>query len=333
MPLRRQGFDGPAGLREFNSALRHTLVQQTVTIRDPNRFRARITEVPLGRLRLISATVGALHSSRRPHDTTGRDATDGVFLLLGQRATGSITHRRGTDPIGPDRLVVVPGSEAFDVDYPAPAHVLFVALPRALVTARFPGLDGPVRSAILDPVGRALCRQLPHLMSAAAAAGTGQRLEVASMVDTVLTATLHGASVDVESDPVAALRVAAERLIEHSLAEPALSVPWLAHRLAVSRRQLHRAFAAGGTTPFRWIRQRRLHACALALAGSDVPVAQLAHRYGFASASHLGALFRDRYGAPPARWRSEHRTGRPAGHLGPAGHGGQDLDSDLARRR
>ncbi|ROO60161.1 AraC-like DNA-binding protein [Micromonospora sp. Llam0] len=327
MPPRRQGFDGPAGLREFNSALRHTLVQQTVTIRDPSRFRARITEVPLGPLRLISATVGALHSSRRPHDTTGPDAADGVFLLLGQRATGSITHRGGTDPIGPDRLVVVPGSEAFDVDYPAPAHVLFVALPPALVTARFPGLDGPVRSATLDPVGRALSRQLPHLMNAAAAAGAGQRPEVATMVDTVLAATLHGAGVAVDADPVAALRTAAERLIEHSLADPALSVPWLARRLAVSPRQLHRAFAANGTTPYRWIRQRRLHACAVALAGSDVPVARLAHRYGFASASHLGALFRAQYGAPPARWRSEQRAGGPAGHLG------QDPDSDPARRR
>ncbi|WJK36197.1 AraC family transcriptional regulator [Solwaraspora sp. WMMA2065] len=327
MPLRRQGFDGPAGLHEFNSALRHTLVQQTVTIRDPSRFRARITEVPLGSLRLISAAVGALHSSRRPHDTTDPNAADAVFLLLGQRATGTITHRGGTDPIGPDRLVVVPGPETFDVDYPAPAHVLFVALPRALVTARYPGLDGPVRSAMLGPVGRALCRQLPHLMTAAAAAGAGQRAEVATMVDTVITATLFGAGVAVDADPLAALRTAAERLIEHSLAEPALSVPWLARRLAVSPRQLHRAFAAGGTTPYRWIRQRRLHACAVALAGSDVPVAQLAHRYGFASASHLGALFRARYGAPPAQWRSEHRAD------GPAGQRGQDPDSDPARRR
>ncbi|MFV2108852.1 hypothetical protein [Micromonospora sp. LOL_015] len=102
-------------------------------------------------------------------------------------------------------------------------------------------------------MGRALCRQSPHLMTAAAAARAGQRPAVAAMVDTALTATLHGAGVAVDADPVAALRTAAERLLDHSLTEPALSVPWLAGRLAVSPRQLHRAFlercSAPGTAP------------------------------------------------------------------------------------
>jgi AraC-like DNA-binding protein len=315
MPLQRRGFDGPAGLRAFDAALRRTLVRQTVTLRDPQQFRARVAEVELAQLRLISATVGALAAHRRPGDAAGQEDAR-VFLLLGLRATGTIGHRRGSEPIGPDRLVIVPGTEPFDVEYPAPAHLLFVALPHRLVTDRYPGLDGPIRSAALDPVARALCRQLPHLMAAAAAATAAQRPAVAGIVDTVLDTALRTAGVETEVDPLVALRTAAERLIEQRLDDPELGVPWLARQLVVSPRQLHRAFATGATTPHAWIRQRRLQACADALTWSDAPVAQLAHRYGFASASHLGTQFRARFGTPPGRWRAERRDRPVAG--GPA---------------
>src|SRR6185312_15515833 len=107
-------------------------------------------------------------------------------------ADGRIGHRHGTEPITPDRLVVVPGGEPFEVSYPTGARVLFVVLPPALVAERYAALDGPIRSVPLDPVGRALGRQVPHLMTAAAVTAGRPRVEEIAAVFTAVLGMLLG---------------------------------------------------------------------------------------------------------------------------------------------
>jgi AraC-like DNA-binding protein len=302
MPVAAYRFVGPRGLDAFNFAVGQTLVSQTVEARDPATFHARLREVELGPTRLVSAAVGPLHAHRRAAQTSAGS----VFLLLSTKADGRIGHRRGAEPITPDRLVVVPGGEPFEVSYPSAARVLFVVLPPALVAERYTALDGPVWSVPLDPAGRALCRHVPHLMTAAAvSAGVPRVDEVASVFTAVLGMLVRGAIGETADDPGTALRIAAERLVEERLTEPELSVAWLAARLAVSVRQLHRSFAAAGVGPAGYIRDRRLNACARALTESRASVTALAHRYGFASASHLGVAFRQRFGVSPGRWRDD----------------------------
>lgn len=305
MPAGAYRFAGARGLDAFNLAVGQTLVSQTVQARDPAAFHARLREVELGPTRLVSAAVGPLHARRRSAQTSAGS----VFLLLSRKADGRIGHRHGAEPITPDRLVVVPGGEPFEVSYPTAARVLFVVLPPALVAERYTALDGPIRSVPLDPAGRALCRQVPHLMTAAAVTGGVPRVdEVAAVFTAVLGMLVRGAIGETADDPHTALRIAAERLVEERLTEPDLSVAWLAARLAVSVRQLHRAFAAAGAGPAGYIRDRRLLGCARALTESTASVTELAHRYGFASASHLGVAFRQRFGVSPGRWRAEVAT-------------------------
>ncbi|GAA3767642.1 helix-turn-helix domain-containing protein [Micromonospora maritima] len=301
MPVLTHRFSGPRGLHDFRRAVRQSLVSQAVEARDPAGFRARLSTADVGPTRLVSVTVAALHARQ-----TGQRSPGGVFLLLGAKADGRIRHRFGVEPVVPGRLVVVPGGESFEVDYPAVAKLLFVVLPPALVEARYAALDAAITSAPLDPVGRALGRQLPHLMTAVGATeDPARRRNLASVFAAVLDLLLAGTFGDTRGNPHLALRIGAERLVEDHLTDPDLSVSWLASRLAVSVRQLHRAFADNDHGPAGYIRLRRLQACARHLVRSPVSAAELAYRYQFASASHFGAAFRAHFGSSPGRWRAD----------------------------
>jgi AraC-like DNA-binding protein len=304
----QQRFVGAAGLARFSTAVAGSLVDQVVRAPAPDRFRADLTEVTLGDVGLVSAAVGPLHARR--HQPAG-GAAGSVFLLVAQRGEGTIAHRGGQEVIGPDRLVVVPGGERFTVEYPGASSLLFVALPATRVARSCPVLDGPVRSVALQGVSLAVARQLPFLVTAGLAAREEERDALSGVADSVLHVLLGSALGDVAGDPLVALRVTAERMVERHLDDPELSVPWLARRLSVSLRQLHRAFGTGGRTAAEHLRRQRLRACARDLVASPrTGVAELAARYGFASASHLGACFRQEYGETPGAWRARHAADR-----------------------
>jgi AraC-like DNA-binding protein len=307
-------FEGSAGLAGFSRVVRESLVPQRIEAREPVTFRARLRDADIGQMRLVSAAVDPIRSRR----TAAAPATPGgVFLLLSIRARGEIRHRHGREPIVPGRLVVVPGTEDFSVEYPSPPRVLFVVLPEPVVTGRYPVLDGPIRSAPIEPVAAALVRQLPHLMSAAQRAGVAaQPAELPGILDALLHLTLRRTFGDTAGEPLLALRVAVERLVEQELNRPdrpvpELSVPQVAARLSVSVRQLHRAFQPTGSTVAEYIRRRRLAACARALRETPMTVTELAHRFGFSSASHLGVLFRAHYGMSPGQWRGSDEDPAP----------------------
>lgn len=303
----QQRYAGPAGLARFAEAVAGSLVDQRLRVPEPDRFRADMGSASVGDVSLIEAAIGPLQSTRE----AGTGAAGSVFLLLAQRGSGVLEHRGGRELIAADRLVVIPGAEGFAVGYADPASLLFVTLPAPRVSASFPALDGPVRSVPLGDLGGAVAAQLPFVLRAARAEDALHADELGGLLDSVLHLLLRGSIGDTAGDPLVALRIAAERTAARHLDDPQLSVGWLARRLAVSVRQLHRAFATAGATPAEHLRRARLGAAARALAASPgTTVAEVAARYGFASASHLGVRFRAEYGTTPVEWRTRHARDR-----------------------
>ncbi|MYX93461.1 helix-turn-helix domain-containing protein [Streptomyces sp. SID486] len=89
---------------------------------------------------------------------------------------------------------------------------------------------------------------------------------------------------------------------EH-LHEP-LPVTELARRAMMSKRSFARRFtAATGTTPHAWLRSLRLSRAEELLETTDLPVEEIAHRVGYASAAVLREQFVRRRGVPPRSYR------------------------------
>jgi AraC family transcriptional regulator len=80
----------------------------------------------------------------------------------------------------------------------------------------------------------------------------------------------------------------------HRLADEAFLSPFHFHRVYV---------AMMGETVAETIRRRRLHAAAVKLLASKVPIARLARDSGYTSTQAFGRAFREAYGLAPAKYR------------------------------
>ncbi len=96
-------------------------------------------------------------------------------------------------------------------------------------------------------------------------------------------------------------------------------VPGLAHRLGYSPRQLSRVLTAElGAGPLALARAHRADTARALLAGTDLPVSQVAFAAGFASIRQCNDTVREVYGLAPLELRTRARAGRhgvrPAPH-------------------
>ena len=96
-------------------------------------------------------------------------------------------------------------------------------------------------------------------------------------------------------------------LVEDDLSAP-LTVADLAARAHVSVFHFSRLFrTTTGVSPHRYVVQRRLAHARDLLSGTDVPLAEVALRCGFADQSHLTRLVREHLGCTPAELRTAAR--------------------------
>lgn len=105
-------------------------------------------------------------------------------------------------------------------------------------------------------------------------------------------------------DPCADPRVAAGLAYARSHAgDPGLGVDDIAEAMGVERRQAYRIFAATGKSIRRHVEEIRLGRVRDLLAGTDLPIGDVAEACGFSSAIYFSAFVRRRLGASPSAWR------------------------------
>ena len=95
------------------------------------------------------------------------------------------------------------------------------------------------------------------------------------------------------------------------LPDPTLSPPGKAAAAThTSLRQLHRVFAAQGTSFSRWVRTERLRRCYedLSAAGQNgISITAVGRRWGFNDLPTMSKAFRSQYGLSPREYRQSAR--------------------------
>jgi len=96
--------------------------------------------------------------------------------------------------------------------------------------------------------------------------------------------------------------------VESDLGHDRLDLPRLARIAGLSPSRFHAVFrAAFGVAPARWIQERRLGRARELLAGSELPVQEVAQRAGFQDPFHFSRLFKRREGLAPVAYRERSR--------------------------
>lgn len=107
-----------------------------------------------------------------------------------------------------------------------------------------------------------------------------------------------------ETDPTTNRPLARATALMHAHLGTRMSVDQLAGLAGISRRQLDRTcHAHHGQSAAAFWQEMRLQQARWRLINSSHSLAQIAHEIGLTDASHLGRLFRQRFGQPPAAFR------------------------------
>lgn len=214
----------------------------------------------------------------------------------------------------PGSFLIERGDEPYRFAYDVPNDLLVMKLPRPALAAR---LRQPDRfcATVLDGTSEmgglfAETVRRTHAMRTGSADA-----DVLGRHLVELLALALDRSADTEGSAATPIRAAhlkrARDMIRGNLQDPGLGPASVAEACGISRRYLHEIFADAGTTVSRFITETRLAAARdfLALPG-DLPLAQIAYRFGFGDQAQFARQFRAAYGQTPSGFRADRRAAR-----------------------
>ncbi len=284
---------------EHNAAALVALSCRTTGPLDATEVNVRV-----GGLRLARVT-GSAHTVARTRETVRERPADAVAVYVALRGTASFEHDGGTHALRPGTVLVCDADRPFTRGFANGLEELAVTVPRDTFRDRTGGAapTAPVVVELTDPHARAL----------AGLVGRATRPEHAVTADERVLLDLVTLVAGGDGDPSTAHRAAATAFIEANLSDHGLSAATVAAAVGISERHLSRVFAAAGTSVPRHVLSRRLHLAHSVLTSTGLPVADVAQRCGFTSATYFSNAFRARFGVRAGELRI---SAIPAGNAG-----------------
>ncbi|MFE1553456.1 helix-turn-helix domain-containing protein [Streptomyces sp. NPDC058734] len=275
-------------------------------------FRAAITELDLGVVRLSAVTCSPV-GSRRTMTHVRRGDPEHLQLALLTRGAVRIS-QRGNESVVSGGLVLTDTSrpsEAVCADEPLASVV--VQIPRQALALGSDRLDGLLARNL--PAGAGSGAVLADFMSSLLAQAPHCRPEelrgLGAVTLDLATAFLARQLGEPGATPAEARARETlqqiHRFVENNLGDPDLTPQAIADRHNISLRRLHALFGDQPLTVAAYIRRSRLERARTDLARRELsghPVQAIAARWGFASATGFSRAFREAYGITP----TEHRA-------------------------
>ncbi|MFC7500435.1 helix-turn-helix domain-containing protein [Nocardioides sp. GCM10030258] len=132
------------------------------------------------------------------------------------------------------------------------------------------------------------------------------------LAELAMTAALEAQSVDQSTGTDLEVLHSIQAFVEERLSDPSLNADQIAQAFFMSTRSLHRLFARHGLTVNAWMKSRRLEGCRRTLGSSvqnDLPIRDVAVRFGFTNASFFSREFTLQFGESPRQYRARRHLG------------------------
>lgn len=226
-------------------------------------------------------------------------------LVFTEYGTWTVRSRYGGGVASPAVMVAGDGGAEYDCGHPAGVD------DRNLCLIFPPSVTAPAVTlvAVSGRIAR-LRRDVRRLCAARPAPDEADgELDAAGELDAIGWALLAAAgSPDAPAAPGARdrrLAIALRDVLDREYADPDLDVVAAGTAFGLSRtRMIHVFRAVTGTTPHRYLVERRVSRAAALLAAGDMPVTQVCFASGFGSVARFQAAFRRAWGMPPSQYRA-----------------------------
>lgn len=261
-------------------------------------FHASRVRTTIGALDVLRTTATS-HVVERDAGLVRDHPVDYVAVHMVLRGESAFCTSDGVLTLRPGQ-VLLHSDQPFLRGYTGDLHDLAIGMPRSLYDELTRGAPPP-RPQVVDADGpsSACVMALGRLLDGAARSETSARPDDATVLE-LLAQLIPGRRAPLSAD---AHYAAAREVVERHLHDPGLGATSIAARIGISERHLSRVFAAQDTTVPQFVRGLRLDRAHRILATSGgrerLTVAEVAHRCGFASASHFSTSFAKRFGMRP----------------------------------
>lgn len=297
-------------------------VEHEFHVEDGSTFSGsvEIATLPGAGLAIFDASPARVRRSER----SATHADNGDLLISVQRnGESSISQDGRYAQIKGRAMFLIDSQRPFEIDLRTFCSSVVVRVPRATLEARIGNLAGvtarPITTA--SGVGTVAMGFLELLPKEAGRIGDIAGLRIAEqMLDLVALAFTadenKGAAL---SSPRATTLLRLKATIERLLIEPSLKPERIATETGISVRYANALLAEEHTSIERYVAERRLDRCRLALEDATQghrAISEIAFKWGFSDLSHFGRRFKGRYGMTPTEYRrradaaaAEHRGG------------------------
>lgn len=237
-----------------------------------------------------------------------------LLVVLTLRSRGEVSMDGHVQYFAQNDIAVLDQGSDWRLQWSGDAKAILLEIPHDAVSARL-GRQRPNRPLVLgSSIPSDMARSMLTVLGAQFDTLTPQDLAAGegALLDVVCSAIAREAEFDdaaMTSVQVAHFqRVAAS--IDTRLMMPDLSLSHVAALAGLSPRYVQRLFELRGDSFSRYVRQKRLarsRADLLDMSQDSVGISQIAHRWGFASASHFSRSFREAFGISPSEMREDNR--------------------------
>lgn len=267
------------------------------------QFSAKMSRRDLGSVGISRIASDPL-VSRRDAQSLRRNPLDHFFLSYLTEGQGRLS-QDGRDTIQrAGEFLLYDSARPFCYDMISAYSGIWLRLPRRLVLSRLGNAEAMTARSIASGsrLGALAATMLVETSQLDITNGSTAAVRVANSLMDILAAAFETAT---GNDVQGLARHAnqldkAKEYIVANLEDPSLNCDSLVTTLGFSRRTLNRLFAHEGTTPTRWMWQKRLERSHEMLeSGAERRVTDVALNCGFSDFSHFSRAFRSEFGVTP----------------------------------
>ncbi len=269
-------------------------------------FFGRVEQAAEGSNRLC-AVHSTAHLVERTANHTRSDPHDIVLFLIQRSGYGYIEQDGRQARLDAGDFGLIDTSRPYRLSFDEPFEHLILRLPRQHFADRLPGFNRLTAGSFVgcDGPGRVATGMVIQLAANAKALGddgiASFEQAAAESICTAIQLAVQN-SADAEQTRLRQMQTRLRR----SLRNPDLDLASFAAREGISLRTLQRLFQLDGTTPKRWVAERRMCGVAADLRSPALKsrsVTEIALSWGFNDLSHFGRSFHQLYGRSPKEWR------------------------------